>query len=877
MKADAEGATASVTGASAEVQENGIVSAAKGDASVTATAGDATIAGTVTGEESAKVSATGGDAKVSGTVTAKDATEVTSADKSVKLSEGGKVAVTGGAGTTLTLNGKTGVEGAGTVDAKGATLDVDAAEGDIKLTGTVLAKDAAFDAKDISVYGESNDFTGDVEATATAGSIEIRDANALTLKSAGSAKDVRVVAGGDLETTGAVNGGENVLLESTGGSATLNGTATAGKNLTVSSKGATTANKKVEAGEDLYVKAGGDIAVKAGAKAGQTMALVSGGKIEADSVDAKTFHSKDENGVKIGTLSVEAATFQTKGDFETKLAKDAKLAVSAGGNVTIDANGNSLEIGASSAAGGAAATVTEVLAGGGTAEAELAGTGTAAGSATGLSAGKNATVKNAKDVKGTGVEAKSGDTTVDATGVYDVGSTTAGNSVDLDVGGNVNAGTVKAGGKTDLDIGGNATIGTLAGGSIDADVKGSMDVSSANGGKTDLAVGGNLKFDTLKASTLTANAGSVAAGAATVGGAATITSRGAITDNGSEIAAKNLTMTAGGDIGSSAKPITTKTTGGTLAKVSGNNVYLKETGTGPVTVGSIEAKNRLELTAPNIGGNDPGNRHGGGFVAGGGTGPNIKAGAAGAHFDVAGRIGTADNPMRLDVAGPITMDSGTLHGGKTFTATTTSPSYLYVIAEQENPEGVDWDGYLGDDDLMIPGLVIVNGQIYAGHPDLIRRVNRALAFTVETPELKSKQGVFGSPLFVHTDMDVSEAASIGSVDYLQMDANSLDPLQDPAVRRWLRANGLIGLFKQKKANPTGLDALYTKDYTDFETRQPAAEEKTPEKSRSEKEEEKKDAKKRDKADAAAQEAANRAAEDAAGVASAETSETPPGA
>ena len=832
-------------------------------------------AGATVKSETAAVTLTADDnVTVNGTVDAKTTATAKATNGSVTLSDGSKVT----ADTKVVLDGKTGVTGGGTVDATGAQLDVDAQTGNIALTGTVLAKDATFDAKDVSVYGENNDFTGNVESKATAGSIEIRDANELTLKSAGSKKDVRVVAGGKLETTGAVTGDENVLLESENGAVALNDIAKAGKNLTIASKGATTANKKVEAGEDLYVKADGNIEVKAGAKAGQTMALVSEKGIDADSVDAKTFYAKSEKDTDIASMSVKSATFKTEGDFKTTLEKDTKLAVSAGGNVTIDANGNTLTIGGVASKKGKELTVTEVLEKGKpNQEITLSGTGTGAGSATGLSAGKNATVKNAKNVKGTGVEAKSGDATVDATGVYDVDSTTAGNSVDLDVGGNVNAGTVKAGGNADLDIGGNATIGTLEGGSIKANVNGSMDVSSVNGGKTDLTAGGNLKFNTLKASTLTADAGSVAAGKATVGGAATIASHGAVTDNGSEIAAKNLTMTAGGDIGSSSKPITTKTTGGTLAKVSGNNVYLKETGTGPVTVGSIEARNRLELTAPNIGGNDPGNRHGGGFVAGGGT-ANIKAGAAGAHFDVAGRIGTADKPMLLDIAGPITIDSGTLHGGKTFSATTTSPSYLYVIAEQENPAGVDWDGYLGKDkDGMIPGLVIVNGQIYAGHPDLIRRVNRALAFTVETPELKSKQGVFGSPLFVHTDMDVSEAASIGSVDYLQMDANSLDPTADSAVRRWLRANGLFGLFKHNRANPTGLDALYTKDYTDFETRQSAAEEKTPEKSRSEKEEEKKDAKKRDKADAAAQEAANRAAEDATGVASSEASETPPGA
>ena len=40
------------------------------------------------------------------------------------------------------------------------------------------------------------------------------------------------------------------------------------------------------------------------------------------------------------------------------------------------------------------------------------------------------------------------------------------------------------------------------------------------------------------------------------------------------------------------------------------------------------------------------------------------------------------------------------------------------------------------------------------------------AFPVQTPELKSEQGVFGNPFFMHGEMDVSEPVALGIIDYL---------------------------------------------------------------------------------------------------------------
>jgi len=112
-----------------------------------------------------------------------------------------------------------------------------------------------------------------------------------------------------------------------------------------------------------------------------------------------------------------------------------------------------------------------------------------------------------------------------------------------------------------------------------------------------------------------------------------------------------------------------------------------------------------------------------------------------------------------------------------------------------------------------------------GHPDLVRKMNRALAFTVDTPELKSKQGVFGDVNFVHTDLDVSDANSIGVLDYLESEASDWGPLDyasvwDPQVGESVRL-GLRSLerwgassafdFEVNVQNPSGLNEVYTED------------------------------------------------------------------
>ncbi len=65
-----------------------------------------------------------------------------------------------------------------------------------------------------------------------------------------------------------------------------------------------------------------------------------------------------------------------------------------------------------------------------------------------------------------------------------------------------------------------------------------------------------------------------------------------------------------------------------------------------------------------------------------------------------------------------------------------------------------------------PCLVIQNNQVVGGQDGVMREIFRTEAFFVETPELKSKQGVFGSPYFLHSYLNISEPVALGFIDYV---------------------------------------------------------------------------------------------------------------
>jgi hypothetical protein len=378
-----------------------------------------------------------------------------------------------------------------------------------------------------------------------------------------------------------------------------------------------------------------------------------------------------------------------------------------------------------------------------------------------------------------------------------------------DIGGDVvSEKTFAVAGDADMTVGKNATFNELTAGQLTATVGGDVQATTiaVNGDANFESVGGDFTFDEFTAGNVLANVnGNVAMGHLNAGSVEI--HAGSISDNGSLVEANTLTMTASGDIGSPSKDIAIKAK--TINQISGNNVYLEDVSPqgSIVNLGLIEAKGDLNLTAANIGMANGG----GGYIDANGGGLNLRSGRD-MFLNIAGFMGTAGNQLEIFVGGKLTVDSGKLHGKSGVGSEGTEIWYQYMLLDGTEKNTDWWNGYRGQ--ASIPGLVIYRNRILDGHPELWLRINRAQDFTVETPELKSRQGVFGAPLFIHTDMDVSEAASIGTVDNITIANTHMETLANADVYDKFDETDTNALdyLKRNSRNPSRQDKIYTKEF-----------------------------------------------------------------
>ena len=63
-------------------------------------------------------------------------------------------------------------------------------------------------------------------------------------------------------------------------------------------------------------------------------------------------------------------------------------------------------------------------------------------------------------------------------------------------------------------------------------------------------------------------------------------------------------------------------------------------------------------------------------------------------------------------------------------------------------------------------VIFVDGRLAGGNLNIINKFGATEAFPVSTPELKSEQGIFGNPVFLHGDLDVANPMAVGNVDYM---------------------------------------------------------------------------------------------------------------
>ena len=103
-------------------------------------------------------------------------------------------------------------------------------------------------------------------------------------------------------------------------------------------------------------------------------------------------------------------------------------------------------------------------------------------------------------------------------------------------------------------------------------------------------------------------------------------------------------------------------------------------------------------------------------------------------------------------------------------------------------------------------VIFVDGRLAGGNTQIINTFGANEAFMVQTPELKSTQGIFGNPMFMHSDLDVANPLEVSAIDYMIQDIPRLTLSTDfPAeVDRNVEANGLSARdsiwFGQEKAN-----------------------------------------------------------------------------
>jgi hypothetical protein len=89
-------------------------------------------------------------------------------------------------------------------------------------------------------------------------------------------------------------------------------------------------------------------------------------------------------------------------------------------------------------------------------------------------------------------------------------------------------------------------------------------------------------------------------------------------------------------------------------------------------------------------------------------------------------------------------------------------------------------------------IIFIDGRLAGGDIKTINLLGAVEAFPVQTPELKSEQGIFGNPLFLHDDLDVATPLAVGAIDYLLLELPRMELSSDfpIGVEKQVSANGL---------------------------------------------------------------------------------------
>ncbi len=740
-----------------DINQNGGSVTATGESSATASAGSVKLGQggndfdtlAVTAEQEVNVQDTDelavsiagnttGDVRLQAGAPAEDAGDV-SLNVTTAITAGGAVTATAAGNATLEKN----VQGASvTATATGGSLEtkaVTAISGNAALSGASVTTGGDVKANaanaDVSIVatGGANTTAGTVEAGRNA-TIDAGTGEAQVAAVTATAGNAAVIGGAGATVGGNLTAGGNAVVVSDGGAATINpGNTVRAANLGI--QGAAVANDGIVEGvNQLAIVQTGDAAmtltdddIPAGA---QTVGIQSAGDLTVTSGHALTF----------GQATVAAGGREVAANGLASTA--GTVAVSAGGNI------------ASSAITGAAGTTVTTENGGAINVAGNLGQG-------------GETVVNANGAAvNAGTLASGGALTVNNAGAV-AANIAAGGNANIQAA-NIQAGNTQTGGNLVLQVGGDANVGQIAvGGDVNGAVGGVYTVAGGNVGTMgqggDFTTGQFTLEGDLASGDITMDAGTLQMdGNLDAGGAAVDITAGGGIQGGGVLTAGQLSL-AGGAIGAAGNNFQVVTPA--LQNITGSMVYLVDTQAGTVTVGTIQATgNTLTLQFDNA---TQINAAGGNGISSGGD-INLTVNA--------GQFGSLDNPIRVTVPGTFTIDG-------------TSPELLHIVVNGDAAASDLVVNYLSAG-FAIYGSRETGWQIIGLGPEKQRLINRALAFTVNTPELKSKQGIFGDPAFIHTRMNVSEARAAANMDMLALNAvdfyDTWEHVQSGEGRRALR-------------------------------------------------------------------------------------------
>ena len=369
-----------------------------------------------------------------------------------------------------------------------------------------------------------------------------------------------------------------------------------------------------------------------------------------------------------------------------------------------------------------------------------------------------------------GVVAKNGDVDLDVTSgdlVVDSGSAMSSTgATDVNVNGAIVVNGQISGGTTSMNAGGDLTVnGNVAGASL-VKAGGSVNVNgSIQGGNVNFEAGNDIAFDedanvSGANVTLVAENGSITQSDATITAAA-----GRVPDtkvNAAVTASGKATLTAeNGSIGSvgtsSADYVGVEA--GSIAASAGNDIAIADPNGDGLIVddGGIEAgRSAAVYTA--------------GTVSGSGTITAPKVTISAKSYD------DADVPVKVSAGNSLTVNN--FENGM-------NP----LLAVFESTGGSDRPSLAN---LPNKTVVFFNGRLLGGDIKIINTLGAIEAFPVQTPELKSEQGIFGNPVFLHDELDVANPLAVGAIDFLLLDIPRLTLSSDfpPEVEKQVAAAGL---------------------------------------------------------------------------------------